>query len=428
MWTLFLHRLLRRLIVDGRLAVAVGSGPETVFGQGSGPVVRVRLRDNATVRRLVTDPELAVGECYVEGALQVDGDDVQGLLALLCRNGAWLRRQSAPANVLARLRRLTRTRDQRNDRNGAAHNASHHYDIPPEVYALFLDEDLQYSCGYFPEGFHSLDEAQAAKKAHVMRKLLLRPGQRVLDLGCGWGGMALSLARDHGVQVLGITLSAEQVQVARARALRAGLSDQVRFECMDYRDLDDTFDRIVSVGMFEHVGVPNFDRYFATLADRLVPDGVALVHSIMRTAPPDATNPWIARHVFPGGSIPSLSEVTASLERTGWRIGDIECWRLHYARTLRHWFDRFSANIGQAERLGGVRFARMWRFYLAACEQTFRYTPQDVFQFQLCRQPDAVPLTRDYLYAATAPMASALAPPGPTLLPPGPSRPETAIH
>lgn len=401
MWTALFERFLRRLIRDGHLAVSIGNGPEMTFGNGSGPKVIVRIRDQATALRLMIDPELTLGESYMDGALSIEGDDVQGLLAIIIRNGATTRSLTVPARVLAALRHIRRRLDQANAETGSRRNVAHHYDLTPAIYDLFLDADRQYSCGYFADEGISLDVAQAAKKAHIARKLLISPGMRVLDIGCGWGGLAVTLARDHGALVTGITLSQEQLAIARARAKAAGLADRVSFELVDYRTMDGQFDRIVSVGMFEHVGAPNFGIFFNVVRDRLTEDGVALIHTIGRTASPNATNPWIARYIFPGGYVPSLSEVAAAIQDTGLRIGDIECLRLHYAMTLRCWFDRFSAKADRAATLKDERFARMWRYYLAACEQTFRHGPQDVFQFQLCRKPDAVPITRDYLYEPT---------------------------
>ncbi len=248
----------------------------------------------------------------------------------------------------------------------------------------------------------TLEEAQLAKKAHIAAKLRLQPGMRILDIGCGWGGMALTLARDHGAQVTGITLSEEQLAVAQARARNAGLDGQVRFRLMDYRALEGQFDRIVSVGMFEHVGVPHYRRYFACLRERLNEDGVALIHTIGRVSPPGSTNPWIAKYIFPGGYIPALSEVMAAVEKETLWPCDIEIWRLHYAETLRHWHGRFMANIDRARALYDERFCRMWRFYLVGAEQTFRFAGQTVFQLQMARRRDAVPLTRDYMYPATS--------------------------
>ena len=265
------------------------------------------------------------------------------------------------------------------------------------MYELFLDVDRQYSCAYFARPDMTLEEAQAAKKAHIAAKLCLKPGMRVLDIGCGWGGLALSLARDHGARVLGVTLSQEQHRVATERAQAAGLADRVTFRLMDYRDVTERFDRVVSVGMFEHVGVPHYRAYFEAVQARLGPQGVALIHTIGRSAPPGTTNPWIARYIFPGGYIPALSEMMAAVERTDLWPTDVEVWRLHYAETLRHWHDRFMANRDRAEALYDARFCRMWRFYLVASEMGFRVGRQCVFQLQLARDRAAVPLTRAYL-------------------------------
>lgn len=224
---------------------------------------------------------------------------------------------------------------------------------------------------------------------------------RVLDIGCGWGGMALSLARDYGVDVLGVTLSQEQHRVATTRADKEGLSDRVKFQLCDYRHVSGPFDRIVSVGMFEHVGLPHYDTFFQTVKNLLSPDGIALIHTIGRSAPPDATNPWISRYIVPGGYVPAMSEVLPAIENANLWLDDVECLRLHYAMTLRHWFDRFQANSEQAAEIYDDRFVRMWRFYLVACEQTFRFGRQAVFQFQISRRLDAVPLTRDYLYGGS---------------------------
>jgi len=402
MWTALFIRFLRRLIRKGHLVVSVGDSREITVGNGDGPRITVRIKDQFTALRLMFDPELALGETYMDGALSIDGDDVQGLLALVVRN----RRQEDGLPVMARilsgLRRIRRRLDQSNPEAGARRNVAHHYDLTPAIYDLFLDADRQYSCTYFADDCMTLEAAQIAKKKHIARKLLITPGMRVLDIGCGWGGLALTLARDYGAQVTAITLSQEQLKIAHARAQAAGLADQVSFKLIDYRAMTGQFDRIVSVGMFEHVGSPNFETFFDVIRDRLAEDGVALIHTIGRTAPPDVTNPWITKYIFPGGYVPSLSEVAEAIEGADLRIGDIECLRLHYALTLRCWFDRFNAKSDVAAALKDKRFVRMWRYYLAASEQTFRHGPQDVFQFQLCRRVDAVPITRDYLYPPTA--------------------------
>jgi cyclopropane-fatty-acyl-phospholipid synthase len=333
----------------------------------------------------------------MDGALTIEDDDLHGMLATLVQNASgpsaarWLRTRHAAA-------RLGRWVSQLNRPRAAQAHVAHHYDITPAIYDLFLDADRQYSCAYFRSPSDTLEQAQIQKKAHIARKLLIKPSMRVLDVGCGWGGLALTLARDWGARVVGITLSEEQLAVARRRATEAGLMGQVEFRLQDYREVTEVFDRVVSVGMFEHVGLPNYRTYFRAIRDRLTPDGVALVHTIGRPAPPEATNPFIAKHIFPGGYVPALSDVAPAIEYSGLRLCDLECWRHHYAYTLRHWFDRFSARAREAEAIYDARFVRMWRFYLAASEQSFRFGPQDVWQIQLAQRADAVPITRDYLH------------------------------
>ncbi|MGH7044553.1 MAG: class I SAM-dependent methyltransferase, partial [Acetobacteraceae bacterium] len=283
-------------------------------------------------------------------------------------------------------------------------NVAHHYDLDGRLYSLFLDRDRQYSCAYFPRGDETLEAAQEAKKRHIAAKLCLdRPDLSVLDIGCGWGGMALTLARDFGAKVLGVTLSVEQLNEARTRAAAAGLADRVRFELLDYRAVTGQFDRIVSVGMFEHVGVDHYRTFFATMANRLAPDGVALLHAIGRNEGPGSTNPWLAKYIFPGGYCPALSETLAASERSGLRLTDIEILRLHYAETLRHWRRRFSANRDTIASLYDERFCRMFEFYLAGSELSFRHDNMMVFQIQLAHRQEAVPLTRAYIAAAEAP-------------------------
>jgi cyclopropane-fatty-acyl-phospholipid synthase len=401
MWTGTLDSMLGRLVVRGRLTLeGPGRRGARSFGPGEGaPHVTVRLADEATARRLVLNPELAVGEAYMDGTLTIEGDDLRGFMELLTRNrqaggSHWV--VSAHQTVQMALRRIA----QHNPMHRARRNVAHHYDLSGELYDLFLDEDRQYSCGYFARPDMTLEEAQAAKKHHIAGKLLLEPGMRVLDIGCGWGGMALTLARDYGARVLGVTLSREQHAVATERAEAAGLSDRVEFRLQDYRKVRERFDRIVSVGMFEHVGVPHYGEYFETVDGLLEPGGVALIHTIGRSEPPGTTSPWIAKYIFPGGYIPALSEVMAPVERSGLWPCDVEVWRLHYAYTLKHWYDRFMANIDRARTLYDERFCRMWRYYLVASEMSFRHHMHCVFQLQLATERDAVPLTRDYLHAA----------------------------
>jgi cyclopropane-fatty-acyl-phospholipid synthase len=397
MWESILGALLPRLIHRGTLALGLPSGRQIVAGTGE-PRFDITLTDPTLPRRLVLSPELALGEGYMDGTLTIAGDDLRGFISFLMENAAhglplWNR-------AILSLRTWLRIARQWNPAPRARANVAHHYDLSARLYDLFLDADRQYSCAYFARPDMSLEEAQLAKKRHIAAKLLLRPGMRVLDIGCGWGGMALTLARDYGVQVTGVTLSEEQLKLARERAAKAGLSDRAEFHLMDYRDVEGPFDRIVSVGMFEHVGVPHYRAYFAKVQALLAEDGVALIHTIGRSQPPGSTSPWIDRYIFPGGYVPSLSEAMSAVEKAGLVTADIEVWRLHYAETLRHWHDRFVARQDEARALYDARFCRMWRYYLIASELTFRLNAQVVFQLQLARRQEAVPLTRDYLYPA----------------------------
>ena len=382
-----LERLVREYAREGSAAFSLPDGRRVVTGDDPDPPVAVRLADWATLRRIARNPGLAVGEAFMDGGLAMERGSIYELLDIVARRPVYR------AGLLGRIRNRLQ---QANDRRAARRNVAHHYDLSHDLYRRFLDQDLQYSCAVFEHPGMTLEEAQAAKKRRIAAKLLIEPGMRVLDIGCGWGGLALSLA-ELGAEVVGVTLSQEQLAIARARAEERGLPHRVRFELCDYRDVEGPFDRIVSVGMFEHVGVPNFPAYFDTVSRLLADDGVAVIHSIGRKDGPGATQPWIAKYIFPGGYIPALSEVMPAVERTGMWVSDVEILRLHYAETLRHWRERFLARREEIAGLYDERFCRMWEFYLAVSEIAFRRRGHMVFQLQLCKRVDAVPLTRDYL-------------------------------
>ena len=392
-----LHLLFANFFRQGALGIYRANGRYEQFGAGD-PDVVIRFKDHKAEKLLVLNPDLKLGELYMDGRMVLEKGDVAQLLALLMRNLGSTR--PTGLHRLARtFRRLTRCLQQFNPVSRSKDHVAHHYDLSGALYELFLDADRQYSCAYFAHEGQSLEEAQAGKKRHITAKLNLdRPGLRVLDIGCGWGGLGLDLARDAKADVLGITLSEEQIRVARARAERAQLAARCRFELADYRALRGRYDRIVSVGMFEHVGIAYYDAFFAKARELLTDDGVMLLHTIGRSDGPGSTNPWIAKYIFPGGYAPALSEVAAVVERSGLIITDVEVLRLHYASTLEEWRRRFIARRAEAARLYDERFCRMWEFYLAGAEMAFRYDGQVVFQIQLARRQDAVPLTRDYMW------------------------------
>ncbi|PRY92571.1 cyclopropane-fatty-acyl-phospholipid synthase [Hasllibacter halocynthiae] len=406
MWKGLLDAMLRRALKTDALEVRFPDGAVRRYGPpGAGePAVAIAFHDPALPRRLVRNADLALGEAYMDGALTVERGCLRDFLAIAVRAGEM--GDDVPAFRVWRGAAMARRRAQQlNPPGRARRNVAHHYDLSGALYELFLDEDRQYSCAYFARPDMTLDEAQAAKKAHIARKLLIEPGMRVLDIGCGWGGLALTLARDHGARVTGITLSEEQHAHARARVEAAGLSGRIDIRLQDFRAVTGRFDRIVSVGMFEHVGLPAYRAYFAKVGELLDPGGVALIHTIGRTDTPGITSPFIAKWIFPGGYVPALTEMLAPVQRQRLVPCDLEIWRLHYAETLRHWLERFDAHAAEAEALYDARFVRMWRFYLAACEMSFRHHRLAVFQLQLAHRKDAVPITRDYLYgdAAAAP-------------------------
>ncbi|MGP6089888.1 class I SAM-dependent methyltransferase [Antarctobacter jejuensis] len=398
MWESLFRNRLRDLIRHGTLTITFPDGTSEKFGTGDAPEAQITLTDQRALRRLVLRPGLTLGECYMEGTLTVAGDDLVSLFKILIpaqTAGAMPHWVEIPRALKARLARFL----QRNTPFTARRNVAHHYDISDDLYRLFLDADMQYSCAYFPTSETTLEEAQAAKKRHIAEKLLLQPGMRVLDIGCGWGGLALSLARDHGVDVTGVTLSENQLATAQARARVEGLEDRVDFRLLDYRLLDERFDRIVSVGMLEHVGAPHFGEYFQKVRDLLTDDGVAVIHSIVKSGPPRPNNPWIDKYIFPGSYAPSASEIYAAIENSWLHQCDDEALRLHYAQTLRHWRLRFEEARDQVEAMFDARFVRMWRFYLASMEVSFRVGSFHVQQWQLAKRMDVVPITRNYLYS-----------------------------
>lgn len=388
--------MLRSMLDVGHLEIIERNGQSRDFGdRRSGPSVTVRFHDRMLPLRLVINPSLAFGEAYMDGTLTIERGSLRDLLHLVTQGMAAL-----DSFLIERLRaRLSRALGRSNHLRRARANVAHHYDLSADLYSLFLDDDRQYSCAYFKSGEESLETAQNAKKRHLAAKLLLRPGCEVLDIGSGWGGLAIELAQTDNANVTGITLSTEQLKSARERAATADLSHRVRFELRDFREEQGRYDRIVSVGMFEHVGPADYVTFFESVARALKPDGVALVHSIGRMGRPGTPDPWISKYIFPGGYVPALSEVVAAVEKAGLWITDIEILRLHYAETLRLWHDRFQARRSEAEALYDERFCRMWEFYLSCCEMLFRNGPMMVFQIQLAHKPDAVPLTRDYITA-----------------------------
>ncbi len=394
----FLRNYIQRFALTGNLKVTDAKGQSFSFGDGTGEPVHVVIRSKAAEWAITLDPQLALAESYMNGEIDFVEGDVIGLLRIIyaaAGTGAdtpgWL------VASLEGLRYLFRRVQQFNTQRRSRENVHRHYDLSGELYRLFLDSDMQYSCAYFEGQDASLEEAQLAKKRHLAAKLNLHPGNRVLDIGCGWGGLALYLARHLDAQVLGVTLSTEQHAAAVARADESGLAERARFEIQDYRELRGPFDRIVSVGMFEHVGVNHYRTFFRKCAALLKRDGVMVLHSIGRMSGPSATNAFIRKHIFPGGYIPALSEVIPAIEKSGLIITDVEILRLHYAETLRNWRERFMANRDRAVEIYDERFARMWEFYLAASEASFRWSDMMVFQIQLAHDRNAVPLTRDYI-------------------------------
>jgi cyclopropane-fatty-acyl-phospholipid synthase len=390
---------LRSIIKQGNLRVTTASGNTIEAGDGTGALVWVRFTSALAQLGVLLDPELKLGETYTDGTLVFERGSIVDFLALVMPPPSvaalpnWMNPHRAIRFLLRRLAQF-------NWRGRSRANVAHHYDLDARLYSLFLDSDLQYSCGYFDHPGATLDDAQLAKKRHLAAKLMAKPGQRVLDIGCGWGGLALYLARFCRAKVVGITLSSEQFAVARSRVGEQHLDNDVEFRMQDYRDTTGPFDRIISVGMFEHVGVGYYDAFFRKCSNILSDDGVMVLHSIARSERPTATNAWIAKYIFPGGYIPALSEVLPAIERSGLLVTDLETLRIHYADTLKAWRERFLAHREEVERLYDERFVRMWEFYLAGSEMSFRQQNLMVMQIQITKRQGIVPITRDYLGAA----------------------------
>ncbi len=391
-----LNGLIARTIKRGSLTLIGADGDRRPHGDGAPPAVAMRISDPSLYAKILVNPELSVGEAYMDGALTFDEGSLAGLLNLFHRNAQNLRSAPGRAQIGSLVRKLRRFQ-QFNPIGKAQENVAHHYDISNDFYRLFLDEDLQYSCAYFEHDGQSLEDAQRAKLRHIAAKLRIEPGMRVLDIGCGWGGMAIFLAEKFGAHVTGVTLSREQRELASARAAARGLAGRIDFRLQDYRETSETFDRIVSVGMFEHVGVPHYKEFFSKVRDLLRDDGLALLHTIGRKGPPSVTGPWIRKYIFPGGYSPALSEVMAAIETTGLWVSDVEVLRLHYAETLREWSRRFAVNRDQARAMFDERFCRMWEFYLTTAEFSFREGGQLNFQVQIAKSHQSAPIRRDYM-------------------------------
>ncbi|MCY1666098.1 SAM-dependent methyltransferase [Rhizobium sp. SL86] len=392
-----LSHMMKSFIRKGRLTVIDAEGQRHVFEGTPGIAVTMRLTDPKLYKSLVFNPELAAGEAYMDGTMRFEeGSTLKDFLRLFSVNRLSL--GSYPLQKLLRAIKMRfRKRQQSNRKGQAQQNVAHHYDLGNDFYKLFLDENMLYSCAYFREEGETLEQAQRNKLRLLAAKLCLKPGMKVLDIGCGWGDLALYLATLEDVTVTGVTLSKEQQALASERAQKAGLADRVRFELRDYRDVEDTFDRIVSVGMFEHVGVHHYDEFFKKLNALMPDDGLAVIHSIGHMSPPGMASPWLRKYIFPGAYSPALSEVFEVVEQNSLWVTDLEFLRLHYAETLRHWTERFEANRDKVIALYDERFARMWEFYLISAEMMFRTGSQLVFHMQLSRSRDAAPIVRDYV-------------------------------
>ena len=397
MW--LLDKMLRALIRKGQLILTDHDGKVYTYGDPSADPIRIRLTDKGAALHIAKDPRIGAGEAYMDGRLVIEPPhDVREFILYVMSQGSGEKVRAR--NPLRRaVDKLASKLDQNNYRARAAKNVEHHYDLTRRFYELFLDADRQYTMAYWRDPNGTLEQAQLDKKALIAAKLRIEPGMRVLDIGSGWGGFGLFLNRHYGCEVLGVSLAPDQVRFANERAEAAGVADKVKFQLIDYRDVNSQFDRVASVGMFEHVGLKNYDEYFSKTWDLLAPDGVMLTHTIGRLRQSGATDKWNRKYIFPGHYLPAVSEMSASLERTGWEIADLEMMRYHYAYTLAEWYRRATLHREEIEQLYDARFFRMWQFYLAGAEQGFRHGNLVNFQFQTVKRRDAVPNTRDYIEA-----------------------------
>ncbi len=391
-----LSHMMKSFVRVGTLKIIDADGKVHVFSGKPGPNVTMRLTDRSLYHKLVVNPELHAGEAYMDGRMSFEDSTLRDFLTLFSLNRLALGAYPVQ-KVLRGISQKFRKRQQANPVGKAQQNVAHHYDLGNEFYKLFLDEGMQYSCAYFTHEDDTLEQAQRNKLRLLAAKLNLKPGLRILDIGCGWGDLALYLAQLEDVEVVGVTLSKEQYELANQRARDAGLDKRVRFELKDYRKVEERFDRIVSVGMFEHVGVHHYDEFFKKINELMDDDGLALIHSIGHMSPPGTASPWMRKYIFPGAYSPALSEVFEVVEQNSLWVLDLEFLRLHYANTLAHWIERFEKNRDKIEAMYDKRFARMWEFYLISAEMMFRTGSQLVFHMQLSRKRDAAPIVRDYI-------------------------------
>jgi cyclopropane-fatty-acyl-phospholipid synthase len=400
MW--LLDKMLRRVIKTGELIVTDHDGKEYRYGAPvpGRPPVRARLTDSGAALHIARDPRVGAGEAYMDGRLVIEEGDIRDLVLLIRENAPWEKEGAlAPKGPVRKfVNRLIGKLDQVNWKSRSRRNAEYTYNLTRRLYELFLDEDRQYTCAYYTDTSNSLEQAQLDKKAHIAAKLNLKPGMTVLDIGCGWGGWALYLHRHYGVDVLGVALAPDQIAFCKERAEAEGVADHVKFELMDYRDVTGTFDRITSVGLIEHLGTPHYPGFFAKMHQLLKPDGVMFSHCCGRVGVPGTTDKWTRKYIFPGGYIPSLSELVSEAERHRLIVTDVEALRFHYSHTLEEWYRRTNAAKDEIVAMYDERFFRMWQFYLVGAEAAFRYGAMVNWQVQYVRRRDALPMTRDFMY------------------------------